>query len=138
MIFRLKSKSSVTGETIALADIVLNLFVFFFITFALNTSFDSVRRGIVPIDLPKSSASMAGKAQKPLTVSIDRSGTIYLGSRSIAPDKLKAVLNHELSLRKDKAILVQADQSISLQTFISILDIIKTTKARSVSIETRK
>ncbi len=137
MIFRLKSKSSVTGETIALADIVLNLFVFFFITFALNTSFDSARRGTFPINLPKASSSTAGKAQKPLTVSIDQGGKIYLGSRIIVSDKLKTVLNHELSLRKDKGILVQADQSISLQMFISILDIIKTTAARSVVIETK-
>lgn len=137
MIFRLKSKPSTSGETIALADIVLNLFVFFFITFGLYTSLDAAKRGILPIDLPKASSSILEKTQKPTTLIIDKNGKVYLGPRVITAAELKTVLNHELSLQKNKDILVQADRSISLQTFISILDIIKTTQARSVAIETK-
>ncbi len=137
MIFKVKSKTSTSGESIALADIVINLFVFFFITFGLNTSFDPAQKGTLPIELPKSSLSTVEKTQKPVTLSIDRGGNVYLGPRKIPSDKLKTMLNHELSLRKDKSVLVQADRSISLQTFVSILDIVKTTQARSVAIQTK-
>lgn len=137
MIFKTKAKSSSSGETIALADIVMNLFVFFFITFGLNTSFDAAKKGVFPIDLPKASRAATQPTDKPLTLSIHRSGKISLGPKMIEAGQLKSALNRELSLRRDKNILIQADKSIALETFVSILDIVKTTEARSVAIETK-
>ena len=136
MIFKVKSKTSTSTDSVALADIVINLFVFFFITFGLNTSFDSAKKGNLPIDLPRASSSILQKSQKPLTFSIDRAGNIYLGPRTILIHELKTTLDHELAFQKNKDIFIQADRSISLQTFISILDVVKTTKARSVAVET--
>ena len=48
---RLKTniKISPSWETIAFADIVINLFVFFFITFGLFATFDATQRGSLPI-----------------------------------------------------------------------------------------
>ena len=136
MIFKVKSKSATSADSVALADIVINLFVFFFITFGLNASFDSVKKGNFPIDLPKASSATLPKSQKNLTLSIDRTGNIYLGPWTVSIGELKTTLNHELTLQKNKDILIQADRSISLQTFISILDVVKTTKAHSVAVET--
>ena len=137
MIFKTKIKASNSSETIALTDIVLNLFVFFFITFGLSASFGGAQKGTLAIDLPKAPLSKIGETDKLLTLLIDRNGKIYVGPRMIDPAKLKLTLNQELYLRKDKNILIQADRSIPLQTFISILDIVKTTKARAVAIETK-
>lgn len=136
MIFKVKSKLPVAFDTIAFADIVINLFVFFFIAFGLFASFDSSQRGILPIQLPQASHSLRPESSKPITIMIDRNGKVYLDSRKILANQLHETLNHELSLRKEKNVVVRADRSIPLQKFVAILDIIRNTKAGAVSIET--
>ena len=136
MIFRIKSKPHVSLDNVALADIVTNLFVFFFVAFGLFATFDVAQKGTLPIQLPKAGHASTKKQSEPLTVMIDRSGAPYLGPRKIAISELKKALNYELSLRTEKSIIIRADRTISLEQFVSVLDIIRNTKARSVAIET--
>lgn len=123
-------------ESVALADIVTNLFVFFFVAFGLFATFDAAQKGTLPIQLPKAEHASTKKQTEPLTIMIDRSGIPHLGSRKIAISELKKAINYELSFRTEKNIVVRADRTISLEQFVSILDVIRSTKARSVAIET--
>ena len=134
--FRTKTKTPVALETIAFADIVINLFVFFFITFGVFATFDVSQKGTLPIQLPKAEHATVKKQTAPLTVMIDRSGIPYIGPRKIALSELKKSINYELSLRKEKSVIVRADRTISLEQFVSVLDVIRNTKARAVAIET--
>ena len=135
MLFKVKSKSPVTLETIAFADIVINLFIFFFITFGLFASFDAVQKGTLSIELPKASTASHGELSKPVTITIDHNGKVYLDSRRIPLTKLRESINYELSSRKEKSVLVRADRSIALQKFITVLDLVRNTKAKAVAIE---
>lgn len=136
MIFRIQSKAPVVFETIAFADIVINLFIFFFVTFGLFAAFDISKRGTLPIELPKADHAQTRKQPNPITITIDQKGSIYLGSQMISFFKLQESINRELSLRKEKNVIVHADRTIPLQKFVSVLDVIQNTKARTVSIET--
>ena len=136
MIFRLKSKAPVVMETIAFADIVINLFVFFFITFGLFATFDATKRGTLPIELPKVQYPAKDAPQNHLIVMIDREGLLYIGPQRVPLSELRATLNHELSLRKEKNVAIRAHRTISLERFVSVLDVVRTTKAKAVSIET--
>ncbi|MBI4395275.1 MAG: biopolymer transporter ExbD [Candidatus Omnitrophica bacterium] len=138
MIFRIKTKPHVALETIAFADIVINLFVFFFISFGLFATFDSAQKGAFPIELPKTTYTTNKKTAGPLIVTIDRRGFLYVGKQAVQASQLKKVLSRELSSRKEKKILVRADRTISLERFVSVLDIIRSTKASAISIETEK
>lgn len=135
--FQIKSKPSLFGDSIALADIVINLFVFFFITFGLYAQLDPAKNGSFPIQLPKAGSAAIETQARPLTVSIHPGGTIYLRSKAIPLKELKSAVDRDLSVRKDKRVLIQADQSLSLQTFVSVLDVVKATQAQSVAIETK-
>ncbi|HLD56256.1 MAG TPA: biopolymer transporter ExbD [Candidatus Omnitrophota bacterium] len=135
---RLKTniKISPSWETIAFADIVINLFVFFFITFGLFATFDATQRGSLPIELPRAITAPILKSALPLTVTIKRDGTVHAGSQKILLSELEATLNRELSLRKEKNVLVRADRLIPLERFVSVLEVVRNTKARAVAIET--
>lgn len=135
---RLKTniKISPSWETIAFADIVINLFVFFFITFGLFATFDATQRGMLPIELPRAITAPLPKSHLPLTVMIKRDGTLHVGSQKILLSELEATLNRELSFRKEKNVLVRADRLIPLERFVSVLEVVRSTKARSVAIET--
>ena len=136
MIFHVKSKAHPSLETVALADVVINLFIFFFVTFGLFATFDAAQKGIVPIELPKAEHAEAKRPDKPLVILINRKGDISLGVQATPVSKLHEALNHELSFRKDKAVIVHADRTIPLEKLVSVLDVVRNTKARSVSIET--
>ena len=136
MIFRIRSKPHVSLESVALADIVTNLFIFFFVAFGLFATFDAAQKGTLPIQLPRSEHAATQKTESPLVITIDRSGTPSLGPRKIVLSELKKFINYELSSRKEKNVIVRADRSISLEQFVSVLDVIRTTEARAVAIET--
>ena len=136
MIFKSHSKPVLSLETIAFADIVVNLFVFFFITFGLYATFDNTHKGLFPIDLPKVIKSKSNVRTKPLVITMDRAGNIILLNRTVPLKKLKTAVNYELSLKQDKNVVIRADRLISLQKFVTVVEIIRTTKAHQVAIET--
>jgi biopolymer transport protein ExbD len=136
MIFKTNVKTSPRWDTIAFADIVINLFIFFFITFGLFATFDATQRGSLPIELPRAITTPLSKSDLPLKVTINRDGTIQLGSQKILLSELQATINREISLKKDKNVLVRADRLIPLERFVSVLEVVRTTKIRSVAIET--
>ena len=136
MIFKTKIKPRVSLESVALADIVTNLFVFFFIAFGLFATFDASQRGSLPIQLPRAEHAAAQNKETPLIVLIDRSGSSYVSGRKVEVSELKKTINLELSSRKIKNVIVRADRSISLDQFVSVLDVIQNTDTRAVAIET--
>ena len=137
MIFKTSVKTSPSWDTIAFADIVVNLFVFFFITFVLYATFDAAQKGTLPIELPRAMTAPIQKSDLPMVVTIKRDGTIQASSQKILLSELKAIINRELSLRKEKSVLVRADRLIPLERFVSVLEVVRSTKARSVAIETK-
>ncbi len=136
MIFKTRVKASPAWDTIAFADIVVNLFVFFFITFGLYATFDAAQKGTLPIELPRAISAPIAKPDLPLIVTIKRDGTIQVGNQKILLSELAATANRELSLKKEKNVLVRADRLIPLERFVSVLEVVRQTKARSVAIET--
>ena len=67
---------------------------------------------------------------------IKRDGTIQAGAQKILLSELEATVNRELSFRKEKSVLVRADRLIPLERFVSVLEVVRSTKARAVAIET--
>ena len=136
MRFQIHSKSHVLLEPIALADIVINLFVFFFVTFGLFATFDAKQKSLLPIALPQSNRIPSPKTADPLALTMTRGGGLRLGFRPVTLPQLKRAVDYELSMRKGKNIKVQADRAISVQQLVSVLDILRETKAQAISIET--
>ena len=136
MIFKPKVNTAPVWDTIAFADIVVNLFVFFFITFGLYASFDVTHRGTLPIELPRTASPAPEKSAVPVTVMIKRDGTVHVGSQKILLSELKNTLEQELSLKKEKNVLVRADRLIPVERFVSVLEVVRGTKAKAVAIET--
>ena len=136
MIFQAKTKIPVTLESIALADIVLNLFIFFVIAFGVFATFDASQKGTLPIKLTKASHAAAQKVTDPLVITIEKQGIVGLGLGMVQPEKLKESLNRELALRKEKNVIIRADRNIVLNQFVNVLDILRSTHAKSVAIET--
>jgi biopolymer transport protein ExbD len=113
-------------NVIPLVDVMLVL-----LTIVLTTS-SFIASGMIPLDLPSAHRS-AGEILKTQTVEIDRAGTIYLNSKPVSLEELKTSLQ---SLNKKAPVLIRADRNILLQSFVSVLDIIKGLEFSRVSLQT--
>lgn len=101
------------------------------LTIVLTTSTFAVT-GIIPVELPR----VAGKheaATVTQVVGIDKQGAIFYQGKAITFTALKA---HITAIPRQTPFLIRADKDIPLQSFVEVLDLIKTTGFRRVSLQT--
>jgi len=115
-------------NVIPLVDVMLVL-----LTIVLTTS-SFIASGMIPMDLAKAHRS-AGEILKTQMIEIDRTGKIYLNSRPVSLEELKADLG---GMNKNAPMLIRADRSIVLQTFVSVLDVIKALEFSRISLQTEE
>ncbi|GAB6268764.1 MAG: biopolymer transporter ExbD [Smithella sp.] len=115
-------------NVIPLVDVMLVL-----LTIVLTTS-SFIASGMIPMDLPKAKA-YAGEVLKTQTIEIDRAGNIYLNAMPVSLEELKTDLG---DMNKKVPVLIRADRSISLQNFVSVLDIIKELEFTRISLQTEE
>ena len=113
---------------IPMIDIVFFLLVFFMMsTLYMNTEEQ------IPLNLPKASASTA-KTIEPITIS----HKMYLNEREIRPDDLGNEIQAIVAKEPQQAFIVRASEDIAYKDVISILDNLKMSGARFVSVATER
>jgi biopolymer transport protein ExbD len=101
------------------------------LTIVLTTSTFAVT-GIIPVELPK----VAGRhetATVTQVVGIDKDGAVFYQGKPITLAALKAQV---VSVPKETPFLIRADKDIHLQGFVEVLDLIKASGFRKVSLQT--
>jgi biopolymer transport protein ExbD len=113
-------------NVIPLVDVMLVL-----LTIVLTTS-TFIALGAIKVSLPQAAAE-ASQTQQPLTVTIDRAGTLFLTTE---PTTLAALETALATTAKETPILIRADRQIALQGFVDVLDRIKNLGFTTVSLQT--
>ena len=76
-------------ESVAMTDIVLNMFIFFFISFSLLYTFEPSRAQKLEIKLPKASNTTPLGEEEQLSITLTNEGVLYLGKVLITTKELK-------------------------------------------------
>jgi len=130
MKFARRLQPSANASFVPMVDVVFQLVIFFMVS-----STFVVAPGI-KLDLPRSSSSEAIK-MTPLVVSIYSADRIYVNQTLY---NLSGFRNAISTLPKDKAearsIVVEGDRSISYETMIQVLDVLRVNGIRGVSLRT--
>ncbi len=113
-------------NVIPLVDVMLVL-----LTIVLTTS-TFIATGGIPVSLPKASQNRM-ETLKVRTVEIDRNGQIYFSGQLVT---LEALQNGIRSLDHSSPFLIRADRDIPLQNFVDVLDVVKNSGFRQVSLQT--
>jgi len=138
MIFRTKTRVPVLLEPIAFADIVINLFIFFFISFGLYATFDQEQKGLIPIQLPVGGQKVEADDTHPLIVEMNEQGQLFLGKEQVSLDRLDRSVERSLGKRRSKSVVVRPDRRLSLGQFVPVLDSLRASGAQSISVETER
>lgn len=99
------------------------------------TTASFVAKGIIPVDLPNSSAAVKQDEQKNLTITIKKNGEILFDKEIVLKEDLQKVL---LTYKKNTAIAINCDKKAEFETFVYLLDILETNQFKNLGIITKK
>jgi biopolymer transport protein TolR len=109
-------------------DVMLVLLVVFMVTAPLLTSG-------VPIDLPQSDAKPINEDDnKPLEISIDGNGTIFIGEEKVKQDRLVNMLAAMTNNDPERRIFIRADQGLDYGRVMKVLGALNGAGFRKVAL----
>ena len=121
-------------ESIALTDIVMNLFLFFFVTFNLFSTFGASNPSALKIKLPTVAKESKVKTIANHEIRLAKSGEIHWDNGKITLNELKEKLR--MKENKSKLISLSADRDASVQSLVNVLEVVRETGATNVSLQT--
>jgi biopolymer transport protein ExbD len=125
-----KAKGEILDIT-PLVDLVFLLIIFFL----LSTTF-RVSPGI-KIDLPSASSQKIQTEKKEVTVSVDKSGTVYVNKDAVDPASLLSRLMVCAQEDRDTTVLIKGDREAGFGRIVDLLDTVRQTGLHRIAIVTR-
>lgn len=109
-------------------DIMLVLLIVFMVTAPLLTAG-------VPINLPDSKAkALSEEDNKPVEVTIDKNGGLYVGDTEVKQARLVALLGEITKNNPDSRIYIRADQALDYGQVMGVLGVINGAGFRKVAL----
>ena len=110
-----------TPESVASTDIVLNLFIFFFVSFSILSTFSPERLARLEVTLPRASSAGAG-SETAVVVTVTREGQYSVGDRAIEAGRLPEELAAVAAQRASPPIVVRADAAAPCRCLVAVFD----------------
>ncbi len=111
-------------------DVMLVLLIVFMVTAPLLSAG-------VQVDLPKTEAgAVSDKDEKPLEVSVNKSGSIFIGETKVTREELLAKLDAISGDKAERRIFVRADQGLAYGKVMEIIGAINKAGYRKVALIT--
>ncbi|WP_456404271.1 biopolymer transporter ExbD [Hydrogenimonas sp.] len=99
------------------------------------TTASFVAKGTIPVDLPEASSKKA-PVEKMKTIVIRRDGTLFFEEKRVGFEELKRIVG-SLDPKRD-AILIKSDAKSRFQNFVKVIDLLKSSGFKKISIETKR
>jgi biopolymer transport protein ExbD len=116
-------------NVIPLVDVMLVL-----LTIVLTTA-SFIVTGEIPVDLAESRQAEQPSGEPPLMMSLKADGSLYIGQTPVALANLgPALAGHS----RDKLVVLSADRTLVLDTFVRVVDEIKRQGFPNVSLEVER
>jgi biopolymer transport protein ExbD len=123
-------------ESVAMTDIVLNMFIFFFISFSILYTFNPDRVSKLDIKLPKANSAVQLEGSEKIILSITKNGSYFIDDQGVAPAGLKNALRAELKQRPSAGVLLKVDSLAKFDNVARALDVINELDVKKVSVAT--
>jgi biopolymer transport protein ExbD len=122
-------ESFATLESIAITDIILNMFIFFFTAFSLVYTFNPSRESRIMVKLPQADIKTPVEQSDPLIITVKGRNEIFLGNKYRTLKELKSDLQSLVAKDKNRPVIVRADKKV---IFDEIVQVLETTKNAGV------
>lgn len=121
-------------ESVAMTDIVLNMFIFFFISFSLLYTFSPQRIKQLEVKLPKAESASPIKAVPHVNITINNDGLVYLNGEPVTKEELKKKVITLIKKTPDTAVIVHSDRLTRFKEIVSVLNALTEAGVRNLNI----
>ena len=121
-------------ESVAMTDIVMNLFIFFFISFSLIYTFNPIKMSKIEVKLPKASTAVALEGEEKVVLTVAKSGQYLLNEEKIRPQEIKKALEGKLKENPGIGVVMKVDGAAKFNNVVKVLDIINQLNIQKVSV----
>ena len=118
-------KYLVSFETTAMTDIVLNMFIFFFISFSLLYTFNPTKAKHIKVNLPqaKNVVSPVGKTET-VHITLSSEGPLYLEGELVTVKELEQKLGNLVNSHPKLSVVVEIDRLVAFKNVVRVLDLL--------------
>jgi biopolymer transport protein ExbD len=120
-------------ESVAFTDIIMNMFIFFFITFSFLATFNKANEGQMEVNLPKAVSATPLVERKRLSVNLTKDGGLFLDKEVITIEKLHEVFRVEKATGAD----ITADEDVPHGRVVTVMDLARTEGLARLAIATQ-
>ncbi|MDP2913609.1 MAG: biopolymer transporter ExbD [Candidatus Omnitrophota bacterium] len=121
-------------ESVAMTDIVMNMFIFFFISFSLVYTFNPNIISKLEIRLPKASSGAPLEGSEKTVLAITKSGEYYIDGERIGGSDLKSRLRAKARANPALSVVLKVDGMAKFENVVRALDIINALNIQKVSV----
>ncbi|MCM8790720.1 MAG: biopolymer transporter ExbD [Candidatus Omnitrophica bacterium] len=121
-------------ESVAMTDIVLNMFIFFFISFSLLYTFSETRMSRIEVKLPKASSVIALEGSEKVILAINKKGEYFINDEKVSRGNLKNALKSRIKDNPEIAVMLKVDSSSRFNSVVTALDVINELNIRKISV----
>lgn len=121
-------------ESVAMTDIVLNMFIFFFISFSLLYTFTPERIQKLDIKLPEAANTVSLEDTSQVNIILTADGAIYLDKERVSMAGLKDALSARRKDNPKLTVILRADKSVRFKQIVSIIDMLTELKVSRLSV----
>ena len=134
MKIRTHREALVSLESLAITDIILNIFIFFFTSFSLVYTFNPARESQIQIKLPQAEVRPEALKREPIIVNINARGDIYLGSKLTPLPRLTRAVSQALGGDPTIQVVVRSDKSVVIDLVVKVIEAVNKAGATQLGI----
>ncbi len=109
-------------ESVAMTDIIMNLFIFFFISFSLLYTFNPHRVQKLDVKLPKAASASNIETREQVNITLSKEGPVYLGEDIVTIKELKQAVGAKFKENPELIVVLRADKLVGFHKIVDILD----------------
>ena len=112
-------------ESIAITDIILNMFIFFFTAFSLVYTFNPSRESRIQVKLPQANIKAPVDQSEPIVVTINSHNEVFLNQRPQTLVDLNKELHSLIAVSNVRPVIVRADKTVIFDRVVQVLEVAK-------------
>ncbi|MFH1640580.1 MAG: biopolymer transporter ExbD [Candidatus Omnitrophota bacterium] len=121
-------------ESVTMTDIVLNMFIFFFISFSLLYTFSPYRIKKLNVNLPEAASAKPIKDISQVNITINNEGLVYLDKELVTKKELKEKINAMYRDNPELVVILNSDRLVQFRNIVGILDILNDLGIKNLNI----
>jgi biopolymer transport protein ExbD len=121
-------------ESVAMTDIILNMFIFFFISFSLLYTFSPERIQKLDVKLPEAANTAPLEDKGQVNIVLTGDDAIYLDKERVSMSGLKDALSARRKDNPKLTVILRADKSVRFKQIVTVIDMLTELKVSRLSI----